>query len=709
LPEIYAKEGDGIDLKKSENIYLTGFHSFILNCEGKNYRDADILAGKNDRDFYRYEKGKYVNLGFSPAVFWLRLKVKNIEKTPVEWDFIMSYTNFDYFEFYYYENDSLQKFVSGDVFPFSQRKIINRNYIIPVNFLPEEEKIIYVKMQSNGSFQFPLEIMQRNYFLEQDSYEETAFGFFYGVMVTMMLYNLFLFFSFRASNYVHYVLSTLSSTMFVASTNGHAFEFLWANAPSLNNSLTATFMGGWIVFTVIFTNKFLGLSLHKHKIRYLMYFLAAVGVFTMISHFIFGYGFSVRYGAAAVGITALALIVVSFWAYFKKIQAARFFLLAWLLFLCGTLMIVLARFGVLPFNFWTTRGVEIGSIFEVILLSFALGDKFRLILLENKKMQENAFATEREAKENLEIKVKERTQSLQETMEELNQTNEELTSTLEIIQNQKIDIEKKNTDLTAGINYAKRIQQAFLPSRRAIESRLPEFLLFFKPRDIVSGDFYWFKEINSDTCFLALADCTGHGVPGALMSMIGVNLLSEIISIHNIHTPKEILQALHLGVVAALRQEESQNRDGMVISLFKIEFANQKLTFCAAKHGLLYVKSELDWQYVKGDRRSVGDLAEKRGEENQFSEHCFDLSENAVFYTYSDGFPDQFGGRDNKKYKYERLNKFLVAHSACSMKEQEAALADELNEWISTGKQQQIDDILICGFRVQASRREESV
>jgi serine phosphatase RsbU (regulator of sigma subunit) len=459
-------------------------------------------------------------------------------------------------------------------------------------------------------------------------------------------------------------------------------------------------MGGWIVFTTIFTKNFLALNQQRTKLLYLMYLLTGIGIFTMFANFIAGYAFSVRNGAASVGLTAFSIIIVSVWAFFKKIKAARFFLLAWLLFLLGVLMIVLVRFGLFPYNFFTNRGVEMGAVLQVLLLSFALGDKFKLILAENQLMQRKAFEIEKAAKENLEEKVKERTQSLQEAIEEINQTNEELTTTLEIVQNQKIEIEKKNTDLTAGITYAKRIQQAFLPSQRSIKQQIPELFIFFKPRDIVSGDFYWYKDTGRGASFFAIADCTGHGVPGALMSMIGVNLLSEIISIHGVDSPKEVLRALHLGVIAALHQQESQNRDGMVISLFKIDFANRMVVFSGAKHGLLMVKTEEDWQYVKGDRISVGDIADKKEGEVEFTEHTFSADAESKFYSYSDGFPDQFGGSDNKKFKYDRLNKLLAQNAHLPFEEQAQELDRTLKDWLYLGKQQQIDDILVAGFKL---------
>jgi serine phosphatase RsbU (regulator of sigma subunit) len=184
------------------------------------------------------------------------------------------------------------------------------------------------------------------------------------------------------------------------------------------------------------------------------------------------------------------------------------------------------------------------------------------------------------------------------------------------------------------------------------------------------------------------------------MSMIGVNLSSEIISIHGVDSPKEVLRALHLGVIAALHQQESQNRDGMVISLFKIDFANRMVVFSGAKHGLLMVKTEEDWQYVKGDRISVGDIADKKEGEVEFTEHTFSADAESKFYSYSDGFPDQFGGSDNKKFKYDRLNKLLAQNAHLPFEEQAQELDRTLKDWLYLGKQQQIDDILVAGFKL---------
>ena len=297
-------------------------------------------------------------------------------------------------------------------------------------------------------------------------------------------------------------------------------------------------------------------------------------------------------------------------------------------------------------------------------------------------------------------------EEMQVQAEQLKQANEKVQVVLEELKEKQRIIEKKNFDTLSSISYAKRIQNVLLPDKETITEYLPESFVFFSPRDIVSGDFYWFTE-QDNKIFIAVVDCTGHGVPGAFMSVIGHNLLHEIVISEQVIQPDEILNRLHKGVRSILRQETTENRDGMEVSLCMIDKENQELVFAGAGNPLYYVEGD-NIQIVRGDKVPIG--GSQREEERIFQKHLISLNgslniNNSVaytgsrmFYLFSDGFQDQFGGRHSEKYMSKRFRNFLHSISYMPIDLQEKKLAQELAQW--KGEEEQTDDVLVIGFRI---------
>lgn len=263
-----------------------------------------------------------------------------------------------------------------------------------------------------------------------------------------------------------------------------------------------------------------------------------------------------------------------------------------------------------------------------------------------------------------------------------------------ILNNQNKIIEKRNEDITASINYAKRIQDAYLPSSERIAKYLPEHFIFFKPRDIVSGDFYWFAEVEKKIV-LAAVDCTGHGVPGAFMSLIGNNLLNQIVLNMGVTMPEVILSAMNAGINEVLQQKQTQNRDSMDVALCVIDLKNKVLEFAGAKSPLLYIQHN-QLYFIKGNRSTVGDI--DREDVKIFVKHTIDISIPTTFYIFSDGFPDQFGGSENKKFLTKNLKELLFSIHQRPMREQETLVQATFRDWI--GDYSQIDDVTVIGVKI---------
>lgn len=266
-----------------------------------------------------------------------------------------------------------------------------------------------------------------------------------------------------------------------------------------------------------------------------------------------------------------------------------------------------------------------------------------------------------------------------------------------IIESQKVQVEEKNRHITDSINYAKRIQDALLPAQEEFKKRFAEHFILFLPRDIVSGDFYWIGKVRdgSQDVIVAAADCTGHGVPGAFMSMIGNTLLNDIVYEKEMGEPAAILKALHEGVMHALHQKSSSSEDGMDISVCRIAKDRSKLIFSGASHSI-YISDGKELKEYKGDPFSIGSTFGNKPA--TFTNQQIALTQGGMIYFSSDGFPDQIGERTNKKFLLKNLKTLLGSIASLPADAQKEKLLAELDKW--KGNKAQLDDILVMGFRI---------
>ena len=272
------------------------------------------------------------------------------------------------------------------------------------------------------------------------------------------------------------------------------------------------------------------------------------------------------------------------------------------------------------------------------------------------------------------------------------------------------DLEYKNKQVEASINYAQRIQDSLLPQIHELNSVIEDAFIYFRPKDVVSGDFYWYLQKDYKTIITAV-DCMGHGVPGAFMSLIGERLLYETVYIKGITSAAGILNELDKKFKTTFKSEFTENGDTLDIALCvidnhpqKLELFNQKprVEFAGARNPLVYFKGEETIE-IKGDRMSVGGK-KRKGEEFSFTNHVIELDEPGYFYIFSDGYQDQFGGPEErgKKFTKKRLVQLLKEIHLSPFEEQQSILNSELEKWMhNDGKRQiQIDDVLVIGFRI---------
>lgn len=318
------------------------------------------------------------------------------------------------------------------------------------------------------------------------------------------------------------------------------------------------------------------------------------------------------------------------------------------------------------------------------LMSYAFGIFLLLQIVIIAKRFSGAFKNVEDLTENLEQKVKKRTEEVSEKSRDL--------------ERQRDEIQYKNRQITDSIRYAKRIQKSVLGSTDNIKAYFDEAFIFFKPRDIVSGDFYWVQKCPAGI-MVAAVDCTGHGVPGAFMTVMGTDFLNEIFSVEETRRPSAVLNALDSKVKNALRRnleaDAADPNDGMDMSLVSFDPGTRKMVFSGAKNPVWIVRKDEVIQ-IKGSPFPIGSRQYKK--EKVFKEHELQLEKDDMVYLFSDGFQDQFGGEKNRKYMRKRFREFLKSISLKPVEDQKAILADELKQW--KGSYPQTDDVLVIGFRV---------
>ncbi|MFH2096097.1 MAG: SpoIIE family protein phosphatase, partial [Bacteroidota bacterium] len=278
--------------------------------------------------------------------------------------------------------------------------------------------------------------------------------------------------------------------------------------------------------------------------------------------------------------------------------------------------------------------------------------------------------------------------------EQIRQQKEEIQAQRDLAAQQRDLIMEQKQEITDSIRYAYRIQTAAIPSSETLNEIVSDHFIMYKPRDIVSGDFYWIGRHEKSLIILA-ADCTGHGVPGAFMSMLGIAFLNEIVNKESITSPALILNKLRENIIRALQQKgmEGEQKDGMDVAVVTINPDLETIEFAGANNPLYLIRNQ--------------ELIEKKGSKmpvaiheimDYYENHVIPIEKNDTLYIFSDGFPDQFGGPQGKKFKYKPFKELLISIQDNPMTEQEQILIETFENW--RADYEQIDDVLVIGIKI---------
>jgi len=652
--------------KESQEIPANGLKYLITS----NKLKASDLA--NRKSEFKKLKENMVNLGFERSDVWFILELTNPEDSTVHRNLHLSNPILDEVDVYLFQSGIWKLVAKGG----DQRVQLNHQHdylSFPLTFEPNKEHLILLRVNNGGEqFYFNASLEAQSYGQVKQSKNQLFFGVLFGIMGFIILLNLAVGILFKQRIAYWYTGYALTFTLLQFSLLGLASKYLWPEWTFMINRANPLFASLGVFFFLKFTIEYL--NIRKHLPRFALVFqkfqwiLLANALLSLIPLPIFLWITAISINSMTL-LLNLAIFIPLLIILRKKERAAYTYLIAFSLLQVTVFIFILRNFGVIPDSFLAAYGLQLGTALEMIILTIGILQRFKYINDESII----ALAEANALKDNLNIELEKEVRS----------------RTAEVIQ-QRNELAEKNAEIVDSINYAQRIQQAILPSIE--DTYLPlRFHLWYLPKDIVAGDFYWItvqKIQDKEFVFLAVADCTGHGVPGAMMSVLCTNALNE--SVRKLNTPSPALLLEHVNdyLKAYLSTNTQHLSDGMDISIACFDQNSYQLRWSGANNPLWVSRSETT-HFLDATKRPVG----KSEREIPFEELEMQLQKGDRLFLFSDGYPDQFGGEQGKKIKTKGLRNWYEGSLQLAPAEQLVYLKNAFLNWKRT--EEQLDDVCI--------------
>ncbi len=693
----------------TEKAIPVGKQLYFLEDSSSSLTIDAILRPENQARF-KMNMTDVANFGNSASTFWLKLEL-DTRQMPTAYLEIGN-PMLDEVSLFSFENGIFKERKAGASLPKSVQEVDANSILFGLAPQPDsvQSQTYYLKVHSNYPLEIPVSMGSLRVLMERQAAQNVAFSLYMGLMLSMALYNLIIFFFIRDRAYLIYSSFSFFIGLFYLHLKGYMFHLLWSEVPNLND-YTPLYSSVVTILMLLFANEFLKASKYTpilYKISFVFY---AVFLICIVLNLSGDYHISASVSQLGAMFLSIYILVMAIAAMRAGSPMARFYLVAWSIYLVSVVILILQVVSVIESNVFTGHSVFIGTALEVLLLSLALAYRINVLRAEKEQAQAKNLHLIKEQNKVLEETVAEKTKDLRDkneliqsayeevtqVNEELQQTQEELMAQRDLLADQNIKLEHFRTKITSSIRSAYTIQQAILPPKAKLDETLHNYFIINRPKDYVSGDFYWVNQIDNKK-FVIVADCTGHGVSGAFMTMIGNTLLDKIIKEWHIHNPAQILTRLHQEIQAVLQQDETGNTDGMDVAIAVLEELTQtstRLLFAGAKRPMYYAEAESSLvQKLSGVRRAIGGRA--NDDKNYQCEDLL-LNKGAIIYLASDGFVDQ-NNADRKSFSEPQLLKTLTGVHHKPLQDQKSYLEFALDAHMTDVEQR--DDILLLGMRV---------
>lgn len=695
--------------------YLGKYTTVFEDIEGK-LTLQEVLYPENQA-LFKPMNTDVPNFQITPYTYWLKMNV--VSETMKDYFLVIDKGDIDSLSFFAFTEQSNNFTVQhvGQLVPLSSRLYKNHQFIFKIPFQAKVSQTYYLRIKSAKPLSVPITIQTEIELIEKIYFQNISQGIYFGFALFIILYNLFIYLSVRDKIYWIYVIYVFFLSITLADFKGITVSVIFSRIESLN-FYTLAFYGIAGSLANIFSILFLDVKNQNRKYYKILTVLTAIYWLSSLCGFL---GFRLA-SCVIVNVNALVsslfLIYIAWRLLQKGYQAAKFYLYAFGSFLFCVVVQFLGNIAILPANTFTLQAMQFGSAAEMLLLSLALADKINYLKAEKEIAQAATLQLIQEQNVVLEQKVEARTRELAENnaalevqneeirqqQEELIAINEALEKQRNTIQSQKLTIEQTyfklqetSSRLNASISYAQDIQQIILPEENLLNHYFQQHFVIYLPKDVVSGDFYWFMPLeNPNKAIFVLADCTGHGVAGAFMSMIGNALLYETVEIAQIHAPNKILENLNMRIQKMLKQNISRNGDGMDIGICafdKQEDNHIKVAFAGSRMNIFYLQGQ-DFQQFTGDKNYLGG---RLAENKPFKEEVAILQKGDILYLASDGFADQ-NNEQRIRFGTRKMKESLQEIYSLDLQEQKNILLSQLHQ--HQAQEVQRDDICVIGLRL---------
>lgn len=598
-------------------------------------------------------------------------------------------------------HEVIQHEVNGDDYSFSRKSFPHRKCIFPVEAATGDTLKILLMAESDGEvITLPVKFYSMQAFAEYDYKNQWFLGFYYGFLFVVGIIYFIFYIMLRDRSFLYYVGYVFAQFLLQFSLDGYAFQYLFPRNPWLASHSVIFSAALAVFFAGIYPQTYLQLRKRSKALNRVYRIFLILIVITSVIAALPGVWLQISYplinGLSFVGL--LLVLASIYWLKHRKFKVNLYFALAFTVLIAGAIIFILGNFNVLGDPEQSLLIFKVASLIEIVLLSVTMASKYRELQKEKEQAQQQ---------------VLEQLQQKNKLMDEINVRLEQQVKERTVeIERQKEELHRKNDEIMDSIRYAGRIQKAILPPDEVVKSVIPESFVLFMPRDIVSGDFYFVAPVTTtDTQrrrldLFAAVDCTGHGVPGAFMSIVGNNYLTEGLTHPDVNSTGEALDFLNAGVLKTLRQQsDSQERvrDGMDIAFCAIDRQAMMLYYSGAKNPVYLIRRG-ELQEWKGDKMPIGEFFSQQ--QQHFTTHSIPLETGDMIYVFTDGYADQFGGPDTpetlqnggKKFTYKRFKNLLVEISTLPPDEQKQRLHHQFLKW--KGRLEQVDDVCVIGVRL---------
>lgn len=575
---------------------------------------------------------------------------------------------------------------SGDAVPFKKRALQVEASAFPIHLKAGESRHYTLRIASDGeALLIPMRFYERENFFLRLSSQQYIYGLYYGIFLFVILIYAAFYVLLKDKLFLVYTVYVLFSGLLQFALDGYLYRYFVPSGGYWADHLVILTAGAGVFFALRYASGYLQLTGRKRKItRAIEYCVLLTMALSSVPGFLTEVGYILINLFSFLGLLYMLILSLRIRRYNPSISLL--YVIGMFALVIGAIVFILGNAGVFKDITISQHGLKAGALIETIFLSILMAGKYKTMQEEKEQAQQQVL-----------VQLEEKNKLISESNVRLEAEVKERTKEIEL---QRLELKEKNDDLLASIKYAQRLQQALLTDKRKFQSVFRESCVFFAPRDIVSGDFFWAETIQPNKYWpkglkvFAVADCTGHGVPGAFVSIVCSNLLKVASRSAEVNYPGEALNLIDRELQGIFNKDKGDAiKDGMDISLVAIDPDKNQLFFSGARNSLVVIRNGEEI-VLEANKQSVGYSEEVKLD---FKTLQLDLEEGDVIYAFSDGYPDQFGGDRGKKYLSKRLRAYLAELAKLNTEKQEELLSKEFYAW--KGTQEQVDDVLVVGVR----------